>query len=165
MFEIAKEQNRLEGWAADLGQVSAAARDSQLATLMDSPQFPFERKAAVLKGQFKDLNPLVVNLLHVLTNRGKFNLLPEIYAEYQNLFNEYRGIEAAEVTTAVRLEDKQKQALVQDLQELTGKKVILTTCVDPAILGGIVIRVGGKLIDGSTRSRLAALKSELAGAR
>ena len=77
----------------------------------------------------------------------------------------YHGIEKAEVTTAVALEDNEKSALVSRLEELTGKKIHLTANVDDSIVGGIVIRVGGKLLDGSTSSRLAALKNEMAGTR
>ena len=75
----------------------------------------------------------------------------------------YRGIETAEVTTAVPLDDKDKKKLAEKLGALVGAKVELKTQVDPEILGGIVARVGGKLLDGSTRSKLAALKKELVG--
>ena len=75
----------------------------------------------------------------------------------------YHGLEHAEVTTAVPLDDKDTQRLSERLGTLVGKKVVLKTEVDPQLLGGFVARIGGKLLDGSTRSRLLALKKEIQG--
>ena len=77
--------------------------------------------------------------------------------------DEYHGIQTAEVVTAVPLDNKDKEKLSDTLGTMIGKKVVLKSGVDPEILGGIVARVGGKLLDGSTRSKLMALKKELVG--
>jgi F-type H+-transporting ATPase subunit delta len=69
----------------------------------------------------------------------------------------------ATVLTAVPLSEDERQAVVRRLQELTGKEIVLETQVDPEILGGLVARVGDRLIDGSTRSQLLKLRSRLAG--
>ena len=76
----------------------------------------------------------------------------------------YRGIEQAEVTTAFPLDDEDKLRLEERLGATVGKKVVLKPEVDSSIIGGIVARIGGKLLDGSTRSKLVALKRELASA-
>ncbi|MGD9143877.1 MAG: ATP synthase F1 subunit delta, partial [Dehalococcoidia bacterium] len=81
----------------------------------------------------------------------------------QRLLDTYRGIEPAKVITAVPLDEKDKQKLTERLSAVVGKQVVLKAEVDPEILGGIIARVGGKLLDGSTRSKLAALKRELTG--
>ncbi len=87
----------------------------------------------------------------------------DIAGEYQRLLDGYYGIEPAEVITAVPLDDKDIQKLTENLSALVGKKIVLKSEVDPGVIGGIVARVGGKLLDGSTRSKLAALRRELVG--
>ena len=84
-----------------------------------------------------------------------------ISGEYQRLLDSHRGIERAEVTTAMPLGDEDQQRLAEQLSAIVGKKVVLKSEVDPSIVGGIMARIGGKLIDGSTRSQLMALKREL----
>ena len=88
----------------------------------------------------------------------------DIADEYQQLLDSYRGIEQAEVTTAIPIDDEAKLKLGKCLGAIVGKKVVLKPEVDPSIIGGIIARIGGKLLDGSTRSKLAALKKELIGA-
>jgi F-type H+-transporting ATPase subunit delta len=89
-------------------------------------------------------------------------MIGEIADEYQRLLDSYHGIERAEVTTAVALDDKEKQRLEEQLGVVVGKKVVLEPKVDSSLIGGIVARVGGKLLDGSTHSKLMALKNALA---
>jgi F-type H+-transporting ATPase subunit delta len=89
-------------------------------------------------------------------------MVADIADEYQRLLDSYRGIEQAEVTTAIELDDEDRRKLEERLELVVGKKVVLKPRVDPAVLGGIVARIGGKLLDGSTRSKLMALKKALA---
>jgi F-type H+-transporting ATPase subunit delta len=81
--------------------------------------------------------------------------------EYGWLVDEHRGIAHAEVATAVPIELKEKDKLIRYLGDLVGLKIALTDRVDPSIIGGLVARVGDKIIDGSTRSRLHALRASL----
>ena len=92
-------------------------------------------------------------------------MVGDIADEYQRLLDSHRGIEQAEVTTAIPLDDEDKQRLAEYLGAVVGKKVMLKPKVDSGLIGGIVARVGDKLLDGSTRSKLAALREQLAGAR
>jgi F-type H+-transporting ATPase subunit delta len=87
-----------------------------------------------------------------------------VAAEYGRLLDSYRGVEPAQVITAVPLDAPDVKKLTQDLGVLVGKQVAVKTEVDPGIIGGFIARVGGKLLDGSTRSQLAALRRELVGA-
>ena len=104
-----------------------------------------------------------LNLIYLLIARGVLGMIAEIADEYQRLVDGYQGIERAEVTTAVPLEETDKHRLEERLEAVIGKKVVVTSEVDPSILGGIVARMGGKLLDGSTRSRLENLKNRLSG--
>ena len=164
VFEIAQERNEFEKWQSDLQKIALLADAGELAAVMENPKFSFAEKTRLLVTQLKDVNPKALNLLYVLINRGKFSLISDIDAEYQKLWDENRGIEKAEVTTAVPLEDEERKKLVSHLERITGKQIALTLKVDPDILGGVIARVGGKLIDGSTKSQLNFLKGELENA-
>jgi F-type H+-transporting ATPase subunit delta len=165
IFEIAKEKNTLDKWFEDLSLIASLSRNPEFVAAVDNPRFSFEDKFKLVSNQLKSKDPLVLNLTKLLISRGNFGLIAEIHSEYNRLLDNYRNIEQAEVTTAVALEDKEKAALVGRLEALTGKKIKLSAKVDPVILGGIIIRVGGKLLDGSTSNQLAALKAEMTGSK
>jgi F-type H+-transporting ATPase subunit delta len=162
IFEIASEKNELDRWAADLRQLAALSQNAELASVMENPKYAVEAKGRLLQSQAGGASPEALNLAALLTAHGIFGLLGDVFAEYTLLLDQLRGVEKAEVITAVPLEENQKAKLVMQLQALSGKKIELTLKVEPAILGGLVARVGGKLIDGSTSSQLANLKNELA---
>jgi F-type H+-transporting ATPase subunit delta len=164
VFNIALEHHELERWQADLKQFAILAAIPEFVAVMDNPNLAFEDKTRLLERQAGNIGPLALNLVYLLISRGKTNLLSGISSEYQRLLDSYHGIETAEVTTAVPLEAGGKSLLTQHLEALTGKKIVMNLKVDPDIIGGIIIRTGGKLIDGSTTSRLAALKDKLANA-
>ena len=163
VFELALETNELERWQSDLQKVSDVIEDKEFLAALESPKIKLADKTKFLNQRLKDLNPLAMNLVYMLIARSGIGMIGSIYAEYQRLLNSHRGIESAEVITAVPLDEKDKQKLTERLSDVVGKKVELKTEVDPEILGGIIARVGGKLLDGSTRSKLAALKRELVG--
>ena len=93
--------------------------------------------------------------------QNRLDMLGDIATEYRRFLDSHRGIEAAEVVTAVPLSDQDKLALEERLGAITGKTIVIEPEVDRSLLGGIVARIGGKLLDGSTRRRLDALKREL----
>jgi F-type H+-transporting ATPase subunit delta len=163
VFEIALEKNELDRWQADLQKMVGAVSDSTFLAALDSPKIKIEDKSRFLKERLGDINPLALNLALLLITRTGIGVITEIAGEYKRLLDSYHGIETAEVTTAVLLDDKETQKLADRLGVLVDAKVELNTQVDPEILGGIIARVGGKLLDGSTRSKLTALKKELAG--
>ena len=125
-----------------------------------------EEKSKTLAQRLGEINPLVVKLVLLLAAKGKLAAIDDIAEEYQALVDNYRGIEGteiAEITTAIPLDDADKLKIAQRITEIVGKPVQLRPKVDPAIIGGIIIRVGDKLIDGSLRSKLAALRKDLGG--
>ena len=163
VFEIALEKKGLERWQTDLQKIVGAVSDSTFMAALESPRIKIEDKSRFLKERLTDIDPLALNLVLLLIARSGIGMIGEIAGEYKRLLDIYRGVESAEVTTAVPLDDKDKKKLAVKLGALVGAEVELETQVDPAILGGIVARVGGRLLDGSTRSKLAALKKELVG--
>jgi F-type H+-transporting ATPase subunit delta len=164
VFEIALEKKELERWQTDLQKVVGVIGDETFLAAMESPKIKIEKKTELLKKRLGDINPLALNLVLMLITRGGVGMIGEIAGEYQRMLDAYHGIQTADVITAVSLDDKDKEKLAENIGALLGTKVELKSEVDPEILGGIIARVGGKLLDGSTRSKLAALKRELVGA-
>lgn len=162
VFDIALERKELDKWQSDLKKIAGLGEDSALLALMESPKVGFAGKAKILSERLGKINPLALNLVYLLVTRGNLSLAADIADEYQRLLDGYRGIEQAEVITAVPLDDKDKKKLEEHLGAVVGKKVVLKTRVDSGLIGGIVARVGGKLLDGSTHSKLIALRNELA---
>ena len=163
VFEIALETKELDRWQSDLEMIASLSEDATLIAWLESPKFHFDDKARLLREQLGDVSPLALNLIYLLITRGGLSMVSDIANEYQRLLDSHRGIEQAEVTTAVPLDDEDKLRLEEHLSAVVGKKVVLKPEVDPSVLGGIVAKIGDKLLDGSTRSKLVALKRELAG--
>lgn len=164
VFEIAQEHDELDKWKNDLERIAVLARNSDFVSVMENPKFSFEDKAKLLNSQLRGLSPKALNLAYILTNQGKFSLISQVYEDYLQMLDDFRRIDQAEVTTAIPLDEAEISKLTQQLGTITGKRVIITEKVDPGIIGGMIARVGGKIIDGSTRSQLAALKNDLASA-
>jgi F-type H+-transporting ATPase subunit delta len=163
VFDIAREKKELDKWQYDLNKVTALIGDATVMALLENPKVPFEAKAKLLSGQLSGIEPLVLNLVYLLVSRGRLGMLGDIAREYQLLLDDYRGIERAEVTTAIALDDKDIAELEERLGEMVGKKVMVEARVDRDLIGGMVARVGGKLLDGSTISKLVAMRKALAG--
>lgn len=160
-FHIALERDELGVWRGDLARLSAAVEDPLLFAFLESPRVPFDEKARALRQLLKEVNPLVMNLALLLVSRGRLGLVADTVEEYGRLVDEHRGIAHADVVTAVPLEREEEAKLVRRLGDVVDREVVITTSVDPSIIGGLRIRVGDKLIDGSTKSRFFALRESL----
>lgn len=165
VFEIALERKELEQWQADLARIAALKQDAAVVNWLENPRADAELKTGYLAQQLKGINPLGLNLVHLLLNKGRLYLADEISDEYQRLLARHQGLETAEVTTAVPLTDTEKKELEQRLGTVTGKKVVLKVAVNPDIIGGLTARINDQLFDGSTRHRLQGLKKVIAGGR
>ena len=164
VFELALERNELDRWQSDLGKLVALSKEPAFTAALESPKIRLDDKVNVLSERLSGISPLALNLACLLVARGRFSIVGEIAEDYQRLLDRHHGIEQAEVVTAVPLDESDKQVLVGSLSILTGKKVVLKSEVDSRVVGGILARIGGKLLDGSTRSKLQALKSALSKA-
>ncbi len=163
VFQIALARQELDGWQSDLEKIVRVGDNAVLKALLENPKLRFSGKARLLAEMLSDINPLALNLVYLLVMRDRFNLVGEIAEGYQRFFDSHRGIESAEVITAVPLDDEAKSKLAKHLEAIVGKKVVVKHEVDASLLGGVVARVGGKLLDGSTRSRLRAMKEVMSG--
>lgn len=129
---------------------------------LENPRFSFEVKAKLLRDTLPGISPLALNLVHFLTARGRLGLFGQTLAEYERMVDAHYGIEHAEVITAVLLDEADRVRLADRLANLLGKKqVVLDSRVEPAIVGGIVARIGDKLVDGSIKSQLESLRRSI----
>ncbi len=162
VFQIAVEQDALDAWSGDLRSLAEAIEVQELANVLDAPQVPLARKVEAIRGAVGGaVGPLAANLLCVLASRNLAHLVPAVLDEYSRMIDERRGVETAEVTSAVRLDDAQRENVTKILEGVAGKKVRLHTLVRPEILGGIVARVGDRVIDGSVRTKLRQMRRDL----
>jgi F-type H+-transporting ATPase subunit delta len=164
-YLLARERANEEAWSSGLSAMAALFGDHQAAALFESTLVPPSQKLALVERALAGVDPLVLNLARLLVRRRRTSLGPQIAEAFQELIDRDKGISHATVTSAVPLSPDDKRAVERKLREITGGDVILDTEVDEGILGGLVVRIGDRLIDGSTRSRLIALKQRLEGAR
>jgi len=164
VFEIALEAGELVRGQSELEEIVRVVSDADLKAFLESPKVPFAAKEKLLSGQLPKVSPWSLNLVYLLIVRGRLDMMAEIADEFQRLWNRHQGIEIAEVTTAVPLDREDEPKLARQLSQIIGKKIAIRSEVDPSIIGGFVARIGGRLLDGSIRNKLAALKKALAGA-
>jgi F-type H+-transporting ATPase subunit delta len=164
LFEMALKQNDLVNWLKELRLVSDMVKDPSVSVLLQNDRLSFTEKTKVLNDRTGVLNNQILNLISLLLSKGKLFELDDITTEYQRLLDTYHGVEGAEVaevTTAIPLDDEYKLSLGKRLTEIIGKPIVVKATVDPSLIGGIIVRVGDKLIDGSIRYKLATLNKEL----
>ncbi|MFC2007152.1 ATP synthase F1 subunit delta [Chloroflexota bacterium] len=163
VFEIALEEKELERWQSDLSKIVSTVGDADISAFLESPRFRFDDKVRLITAGLEGISPLALNLVKMLVVKGRLNMMGDIAAGYQQLLDGYHGIEQAELVTAVPLDDAGKVKVAEYLGDIVGKKVVIKAETSPDLIGGIVIRIGGKLLDGSTRHKLETLKRDLVG--
>jgi F-type H+-transporting ATPase subunit delta len=136
-------------------------QNEEFSAFLEHAKVPLSRKVQTIGEALQEVDPLVQNLLSLLVSRGLVELVPEIEEGYRELLGQYRGREQVEVSSAVPLQESEREQIVRFLTRLINKDVVLDSRVDPSILGGLVIKVGDRLIDGSTRTRLQGLGKQL----
>jgi F-type H+-transporting ATPase subunit delta len=161
LFELAREENKLEETEQALIRLSALLDESEdLARLVRSPIFSADEQSAALAAISKQAGPptLAANLLQLLVKNRRLFALRDIIAGFRKLAADHRGELTADVTSAVSLSEAQADELKATLKAKTGKSITLIEKVDPAILGGLVVKIGSRMVDSSIRTRLNNLK-------
>ncbi len=162
-FAIAVRDGAVEQWMAQLDRAAALVSRQEVADVLSNPAIPFEERRSRLERALAGNVPRpVLNLLLLLLRRRRLELLPRLAAEFRRLVNRRAGIVEATATSASPLRPDEVEALRERLQRITGGRVDLTLEVDGGLLGGVVVRVGDRLFDGSVRGRLERLRSQLA---
>ena len=167
LLSLAQKANDLDGWGAMVGGLSdAVQRDARLTNFLAAPQVSAVDKKRVIEKAFMDSvpRPLVRFLQKLIDNRRQM-LLPDIATEYANLVDETSGRVHAQVTVARETTGTDRERIAAQLSEALGKTVVPHVIVNPDILGGIIVKVGDRVMDGSVRKRISLLRSRLTAPR
>jgi F-type H+-transporting ATPase subunit delta len=162
-LSIAERDDSLDTWVAALETATTRLGVPELMRILADPALPFESRRSVAEQVMADVvtgGPR--NLVLLLVRRGRIELLPEVAAQLRRLYDQRLGIVGATVTSAAPLTDAEVEALRERLAGMTGGRVDISLQVDPDILGGVMVRIGDRLIDGSVRGRLERLRTRLA---
>lgn len=161
--QIAKEKSMLDEVETQLkGIDEVISTNADLSKLLYHPRVPAKVKKETVTAIFgEDLDQFVLNFLLLLIDKRRETAFTAIVKEYVVLANEIRNIALAEVTAAKELNASQQQALIDKLKKITGKNIVLKINYDETILGGVIVKIGDKLIDGSVARQLKVLKSKL----
>lgn len=167
LLSLAQKANDLDGWGAMVGGLAdAVQRDARLTNFLAAPQVSAVDKKRVIEKAFMDSvpRPLVRFLQKLIDNRRQM-LLPDIATEYANLVDETSGRVHAQVTVARETTGTDRERIAAQLSEALGKTVVPHVIVNPDILGGIIVKVGDRVMDGSVRKRISLLRSRLTAPR
>ena len=166
LFEAAQEKGRVEEVGADLTSLAAAVEElPELRSFLRNPEVEPAGKADVLAEIAGDADELVRNFVRLLAEKGRAGELVETNTELEALVAREQNRLAVELTTAYELSDEEARAIVTAIEKASGRSVEATRTVDPNLIGGIVLKVGSFLADGSVRGRLERLRRELATAK
>ncbi len=164
LLELANEQNQTAKLRRDFDSLLATWNESrELRDIFENPAMTTEMRASVLDAVSKRLGlaPILVNTLRLLSDRRRLRHVPEVAAAFAELAEEATGGVVAEVTTATAMPESYFVQLSKTLEEAFGKKITLQKKQDPALIAGVVTRVGDTVFDGSLRTRLEELKAQM----
>ena len=164
VFDTAMEKGELDMWRADLNVIGATVREPMLAGTLRSANLSPSEKMETLSCRLPKVSPQALNFVRLIIEQDRTELVDQIVSEYERLLDaHYLGVEYVEVITAIPLEEEQKERISHRLTELRGKQIRLSSQTDPSIVGGMIIRIGDRVIDGSVRNKLIELKQSLGG--
>ena len=160
---LAKKDGQQEQWGNLIDTIGVAMReDRTLKTFLESPKIAASQKIEILaKALGKRVPPLFLRFLQTVVTKRRQMLIPVIASEYRALIDESEDRVHANVTVAREPAEPEKDALARQLSRVLGKRVVPHITLNPAILGGLIVKVGDTVMDGSVRRRLATLRSRM----
>ncbi len=163
LFELADRNNELEEYGVAIETVALLIEeDPKIRLFLETPRIDDEDRKQVVRDAFSTALPKhVVNFVLVTIDKRRQRLLPTISSEYQALLDERLGREHVQVTVARAVDDSTRQVIAERLSAVLGKKAIPHIRVRPEILGGLVVRTGDTIYDGSVRRRLEGMRRRL----
>ena len=164
LFELASEGDALAQTEKDLAALGQALEASDdLRALIYTPVYTRDdqSRAMAAVAEAMGLSPLVRNVVGLMASKRRLFALDEVIERFAKLMAEHRGEVTADVTAARELSDAQQAGLIKTLKSAIGREVKLNVTVDPKIIGGLVVKVGSKMIDTSIRSKLASLQNAM----
>jgi F-type H+-transporting ATPase subunit delta len=167
LLELAQRAGDLRGWGEMLDQVADAMEtDRRLRTFLESPRISAQRKNEILQKAYGAQLPRnFLRFLQALVSHRRQMLIPVIAHAYHDLVDQVEGRVHASVTVARAAEESDRDVITKQLSRVLGKQVVPHFHVNADILGGVVVRVGDTVLDGSVRRRLATLRTKMLAAR
>lgn len=166
LFELAADNNSVADIERDLSNFQSLLNESDdLRRLLASPVLSEEQqgKAVTTLLAKADASDMTVNFFKLLTKNRRLAVAGDVIRAFQSLAAKARGEVTAEVISAVSLNEEQTTALKATLKESVGKDVQLSAKVDPSLLGGLIVKIGSRMVDSSLRTKLATMKTTLSG--
>jgi len=161
-FDVALRDNTVDTWRGELDAAAAIVAEERIGRALANPSIPLETRLETAEQTFgKLVGRQALNLIGLMLRRGRIEQLPRLAEEFRRLDDERKGITHATATSASSLTRDEVEALTRRLEDYTGGRIELDFQVDPSLLGGLVVRVGDRLMDGSVRSRLERLRNQL----
>jgi ATP synthase F1 delta subunit len=165
LFEVAQEEQKLDVIREQLGQFADALdANRELSVFLFSPYFSSQEKKDGLNKVVEDADPAFRNFLELLVEQHRMPAIFRIRRHYDGLWEDENQLLPVQLTSAVTLDASVAEHLGEAVGKATGRKVELTSSVDPALLGGVVLRVGNSILDASIRNRLEQLRKQVAKA-
>ncbi|PHQ98249.1 MAG: F0F1 ATP synthase subunit delta [Marinosulfonomonas sp.] len=164
IFELAKEDKELKALESDLGALEGALNDSDgFRALISSPIYTRDQQGDAIAALAKkmQLSPIVANTLSLMATKRRLFVLPQLVAGLRDLIAEENGEVTADVSAATALTKAQQDKLAKTLKASFGKDVKINMAVDESLIGGLIVKVGSKLIDTSIKSKLSNLQSSM----
>jgi F-type H+-transporting ATPase subunit delta len=164
IFELAQEEKKLDDYDKDLNKIQADVFSvPEAVKFFQNPLIPHQAKKDLLTKAFKgEISGDIMNFLMLLVDKNRIGIFNEIYEIFTGLKNQEQGILVADVVMAFPLSKTQENQLTKKLAAITGNKIQIRKHEDKSILGGLIVTIGDKRIDGSAAGRLRNLKSTLA---
>lgn len=153
----------VDRYGEELGKVNAAFAKGPLRLLMDSPTFAPEKKGAILSdlSGSLELSDGMKNFLGLLLEKDRLRYLPQIESDYRSFADELSGVLRASVVSATEMTETNRESIRAALEQQTGKKIELTNRIDPSLIGGIQVEIGGRVFDGSLKTQLKRFEDTL----
>jgi F-type H+-transporting ATPase subunit delta len=165
LFEVSRDQGKMDEVREQLGQFADALdEDQSLQVYFFSPYFSTQEKKEGLHKAISGAEPIFMNTLEALVEKHRMPAVFRIRRYYDNLWQEENKLLPVRVTSAIELDQKTVREIGDRIAEQTGRKVELTSAVDPELLGGLQVRVGNTILDATVRHRLEQLRREVSRA-
>jgi F-type H+-transporting ATPase subunit delta len=165
LLQAAKEKKQVDAVRRDFADFVAAVEESEeLAGFLRNPQIDPGTKEEALDAVLSGADETFRNFIRLLVQKHRIGELDEIHEEWARLLAAEEQVLGVELTTAIELSDDEANEIVAKIEEAAGRRIEATRTVDPDLIGGLVLRAGSLLVDGSVRGRLAQLRQELVAA-
>ena len=164
IFELSREENSLDKLESDVAQLETALKDSaDLRSLVSSPIYGRDQQQAAIGtlAERMGLSATVANTLRLMASKRRLFVLPQLLTRLRERIAEEKGEVTAQVTAARALNDEQRARLAETLKGAVGRDVHIDMSVDETLIGGLVVKVGSKMIDTSIRSKLSQLQNTM----